>query len=171
MTQDRLDPLHISNRKSRWLRPAFSLLEVVIATAVLAGSAMVLFSLLSLGSKFGAIAQQRTLALATAASVLEELIATNRIDPATTEMTGVTGGLQPLGYRLRVTPFRAATQTTDSLASLQQITVEIFPADAGSERTEQRPLCSLTRIIRSKIKENDSTRLDNSPLRGPFNGS
>ncbi|MFN7626093.1 MAG: prepilin-type N-terminal cleavage/methylation domain-containing protein, partial [Pirellula sp.] len=49
-------------------RGAFSLLEVMIATAILAGSAMVLLSLIGLGARYGNRAEVRIAALVQAQS-------------------------------------------------------------------------------------------------------
>ena len=56
-------------------RAGFSLLEVMLATAILAASALVLSSLLGLGAKFGSRAEERTEALAQAQSLLDEFLA------------------------------------------------------------------------------------------------
>ena len=63
------------SRMANRVREAFSLLEVIIATAILAGSAMVLFSLISLGTKYGNRAEEKTIAVSQAQSVLDEFIA------------------------------------------------------------------------------------------------
>jgi len=55
-------------------RYAFSLLEVMIATAILAASAMVLLSLISLGTRFGSKAETRIGALIQAQSIMDESI-------------------------------------------------------------------------------------------------
>jgi type II secretory pathway pseudopilin PulG len=137
---------------------AFSLLEVIIATAVLAGSAMVLVSMIGVGSRFGQQAERRTLALAAASSLLDELIATNDLDSITQESTGVYGKNNPLGYRIRVFPFTPQTANQlEPISGLQQITVEVFSSEIRATDVENKPLCALTRIVRmpasSKITE------------------
>jgi prepilin-type N-terminal cleavage/methylation domain-containing protein len=127
----------------------FSLLEVIIATAVLAGSAMVLVSMIGVGSRFGQQAERRTLALAAASSLLDELIATNDLDSITQESTGVYGKNNPLGYRIRVFPFSSQTANqVEPISGLQQITVEVFSSEIRTTDVENKPLCALTRIVR-----------------------
>jgi prepilin-type N-terminal cleavage/methylation domain-containing protein len=127
----------------------FSLLEVIIATAVLAGSAMVLVSMIGVGSRFGQQAERRTLALAAASSLLDELLATNDLDSITQESTGVYGKNNPLGYRIRVFPFTPQTANQlEPISGLQQITVEVFSSEIRATDVENKPLCALTRIVR-----------------------
>ena len=69
-----------STNSRRHLVPrfGFSLLEVIIATAILAGSAMMLMSMFSLGDRHTARAEQRAMAQMLCQSKLDELLA----DPA-----------------------------------------------------------------------------------------
>lgn len=60
---------------NRSLRHAFSLLEVIIATAILAASAVMLMSLFSTGDRHMAKADERTMAQMLCQSKLDELIA------------------------------------------------------------------------------------------------
>ena len=87
-------------------RSAFSLLEIIIATAVLAASAMVLSSLIGLGSRYGNRAEERTLALSQAESLIDEFLA--QLDSETDqakESTGELPGPPPRGFRIRAMPF------------------------------------------------------------------
>lgn len=63
------------NRREPASRGAFSLLEVMIATAILAGSAMVLLSLIDFGTRLGNRSEARITALVLAQSILDESIA------------------------------------------------------------------------------------------------
>ena len=56
-------------------RLGFSLLEVMLATAILAGSSLVLASMISAGSQLGQKAQDRTEAMLVAQSLIDETIA------------------------------------------------------------------------------------------------
>lgn len=130
-------------------RQGFSLLEVIIATAILAGSAMVLVSMIGAGSRYGRLAEQRTLALAAASSLIDELIATNQWTRFNQETTGVYGTTDPLGYRIRVSDFSPQTENqSEPIPGLQQITVEVFPGEVQVADDGQKMLCSLIRIVR-----------------------
>ena len=84
-------------------RSGFSLLEVMLATAILASSALVLSSLLGLGAKFGSRAEARTEALAQAQSLLDEFLALpSRQTEQQTELTGIINSNPARGYRIRM---------------------------------------------------------------------
>ncbi len=90
---------HSSNRQG------FSLLEVMLATAMLAASALVLSSLLGLGAKFGSRAESRTEALSLAQSLLDEFLALPIVDDdSSEEQTGELPTSPPRSYRIRVEP-------------------------------------------------------------------
>ena len=83
-------------------RNAFSLLEIIIATAVLAASAMVLSSLIGLGSQYGNRAEERTIALAQAESLMDEFLAELGSESnQTAENTGELPGPPQRGFRIR----------------------------------------------------------------------
>jgi len=90
---------------SRTSRRGFSLLEVMIATAILAGSAMVLLSLISLGTRFGSKAEVRIGALVQAQSILDESILRIHSGESIENYTGVLPGSKPRSYRVSVEPF------------------------------------------------------------------
>lgn len=92
-------------------RRGFSLLEVMIATAVLAASAMVLLSLISLGTRFGSKAETRIGALVQAQSILDESILRIHSGESIESYTGVLAGSQPRGYRVTVEPFELQDPT------------------------------------------------------------
>lgn len=153
-------------------RSGFSLLEVMIATGVLAGSAMVLISLIGMGTKYGQLAEQRVIALATADSLLEELLATGRLDPTSTEITGATSSLNPLGFRIRVAAYRpSGGNSVEAIEGLQQITVEIFASELGLGSAEPEPLCSLSRIVRLPSPNAGSQGEDSVQPINPRSGS
>src|SRR5690606_25167750 len=84
-------------------RAGFSLLEVMLATAILASSAMVLSSLLGLGAKFGRRAEARTEALSQAQSLLAEFLAMPGEEPeAESERTGLLNSSPPRAFRIRM---------------------------------------------------------------------
>lgn len=154
-----------ANRKNR---SAFSLLEIIIATAILAASAMVLTSLLGLGTTFGNRAEQRTVAMSQAQSLLDEYLAVPRSEAnAEEEVAGDLPGAPPHRFRLSVAPFASLSSeqsgmdanslsatnsiaglgTTPQLGKLTRVTVEVFETQQASDTGE--PLCRISRVIRS----------------------
>jgi len=90
----------------------FSLLEVMIATAILAASSMVLLSLISLGTRFGSKAEMRIGALVQAQSILDESILRMHSGESIESYTGVLPGSVPRSYRVTVEPFEVLSQET-----------------------------------------------------------
>lgn len=91
-------------------RRGFSLLEVMIATAILAASAMVLLSLISLGTRFGSKAETRIGGLVQAQSILDESIlrmqAGETIESYTAVLPGTTTkSTKPKSYRVTIEPY------------------------------------------------------------------
>lgn len=148
-------------------RSAFSLLEVMIATAVLAASAMVLSSLIGLGSKYGNRAEERTVALSQAESLLDEFLAgLGRGDNRLEEITGELPGPPPRGFRISATPFEIGNVNASQVATgsqgakntgagaetrkggLLRVTVEVFESTAANVSGEAQPLVELSRLIR-----------------------
>lgn len=86
------------------LRRAFSLLEVMIATAILAASAMVLLSLISLGTRFGSKAETRISALVQAVSIMDESVLAVYSGTAQESFSSVLGGPEPRAYRVVIEP-------------------------------------------------------------------
>ena len=96
----------------------FSLLEVMIATAILAASAMVLLSLISLGTRFGSKAEVRIGALVQAQSILDESILRMQSGESIENYTGVLPGSKPRSYRVTIEPFLMSDPT--GLGSMSQ---------------------------------------------------
>lgn len=90
--------------RSGGLRRAFSLLEVMIATAILAASAMVLLSLISLGTRFGSKAETRINALVQAVSIMDETVLAVYAGTAQESFSSVLGGPEPRAYRVVIEP-------------------------------------------------------------------
>lgn len=110
-------------------RRGYSLLEVLIATAVLAGSAMVLSSMIARGAKAGADASRRTYGLGVAASVMDELIALRRFDPADQE--GIVGVENPWLWRASIEP--------EPTFGMLRIVVEVIEGSEGESDAWNRP--------------------------------
>lgn len=142
-------------------RNAFSLLEVIIATAILAGSAMVLFSLISLGTKYGNRAEERTIAVSQAQSVLDEFVAGFSSQEVRDEVhEGVKGVLPsnpPRSFRIVVTPFELGSnasmlRSSDSTVAIQtnlfRVKIELFESKGQLASEAGVPLCELSRLVR-----------------------
>jgi type II secretory pathway pseudopilin PulG len=116
-----------------------SLLEVIIATAVLAGSGMVLFSIIGLGAKYARQAEELTLAHHYAQSVLDEwLAAPSSIGNDKTETLEEN---PQWSYRI------SSKNLTDPL--LVEVTIEIFQSSTGDNLDQsQDPIYRLQRWTR-----------------------
>ncbi|MCA9131806.1 MAG: prepilin-type N-terminal cleavage/methylation domain-containing protein [Planctomycetales bacterium] len=144
-------------------RAGFSLLEVMLATAILAASALVLSSLLGLGAKFGSRAEERTEALAQAQSLLDEFLAmpAGAGEPLE-EITGELAGPPTRNFRISLSPasvgttanFSAAADATssvpaeDSTGGLMLVTVDILEANRLAGEEGAPPLCRLAQLVR-----------------------
>ena len=163
------------------VREAFSLLEVIIATAILAGSAMVLFSLISLGTKYGNRAEERTIAVSQAQSVLDEFIARMASEEIREEVNGVLPSIPPRNFRIEVTPFEldsgsgvnrnnGAATVTQTL--LYRVKVELFEANASLSSVGSEPLCQLSRLVRRpRIEESEADGDSSETSRPPTSKS
>jgi prepilin-type N-terminal cleavage/methylation domain-containing protein len=167
-------------------RKAFSLLEIIIATAVLAASAMVLSSLIGLGSKFGNRAEERTRAVSQAESLLDEFLANlSNEDEQLEENTGELPGPPSRGFRISTIPFPIGLANSNRLgespnepgSGLLQVTVEVFETSGSSLSSTAKPLVELSRLIRQPHKalntvssaapQTTAQEVD-SPLQGVF---
>ena len=145
------------SRMAMRARNAFSLLEIIIATAILAGSAMVLFSLIGLGTKYGNRAEEQTLALTQAQSVLDEYVANLSDEEIQEGVSGVLNGVPAHSYRIEILPFELAgnsgagrNSSTSSATQtvLVRVTVAILEGNVSLAGMESEPLCQLTRLVR-----------------------
>ncbi|HAC92138.1 MAG TPA: hypothetical protein DCF63_16155 [Planctomycetaceae bacterium] len=128
----------------------FSLLEVILATVVLAGSAMILSSLLGQGAKFGSRAEQKAAAITAAQSVLDEFLAMPIASDQQSEVTGIIDGPSGMAYKIRHDEVRFGGLSSGlGPNGLKRITVEIFSGEIGVGGTDQVPLCTLTKLART----------------------
>jgi len=151
-------------------RRAFSLLEVIIATAILAGSAMVLFSLISLGTKYGNRAEVRTIAISQAQSVLDEFIAGFANQESQDEIKGMLSSDPPRSFRISVRPFEISGNKAMGEISaaakamptnLYLVTVELYESQGQLTGESAEPLCQLSRLVRRAQVNNESVSLAN----------
>jgi len=139
----------------------FSLLEVMIATAILAASAMVLLSLISLGTRFGSKAEVRIGALVQAQSILDESIVRMHSGESIDSYSGVLPGSKPRGYRVTIEPFVMGSPTAiggssfdSSLADSQADSNRLNLSPAVSGANPARPLPS--ELVSIKVELYDS---------------
>lgn len=172
-------------------RSGFSLLEVIIATAILAASAMVLLSLLGLGTKFGNRAEERSLAASQAQSLLDEFV--SMPSPGSNasaageqeERTGVLPGRPRHSYRLRAVRYEPADSRADgpsnlspdnadnslldsgrSARGLTLVTVQVFGSTEPA--TNETPLIELKQMVRSSWLTTAGSSPQVAPKRDPF---
>jgi type II secretory pathway pseudopilin PulG len=143
----------VASRKD--VRSAFSLLEVMLATALLAASAMILSSLIGLGATFGNRAELRTRAVAVAQSVLDETLA--RLGQAETldNLSGEVVGNPTLYFDVSLQPMSLGSESSSpsDVSPLLRVRVDVSdsPSDVGSTDSESvKNLCSLTMIVRAR---------------------
>lgn len=136
-------PVHKRARQKRSL--GLSLLEVIIATAILAGSGLALFSIIGMGSKYALRAEKLTYAHHFALSALDEWLASP--SPIGTEQSGSFEEAPEWSYRVQ-------SQAQDE-PGLCSVTVEIFHAQSTlnaprtmSTASGEEPVYQLTRWVR-----------------------
>jgi type II secretory pathway pseudopilin PulG len=140
------------------MRSAFSLLEIIIATAVLAASAMVLSSLIGLGAKYGNRAEERTIAVSQAESLMDEFLAQlDNENIQVEESTGELPGPPPRGFRVSAIPFEVTNANSNDgsgvnvakrSGGLLRVTVEVFETSGSNDLSGTKPLIELSRLIR-----------------------
>lgn len=170
-------------------RGAFSLLEVMIATAILAGSTVVLLSMIGLGTRYGNRAESRIAALVQAQSILDESIARITAGDTTAKYSGELTGPPPRSYQISIEPVAAEEDakdwndpeppqlvesapapgpTTQKTTALVRVTVKLFDgATSNSVATNSsEPIISLTRWIRIQTPANNAPYGMASPAAG-----
>lgn len=135
------NPIHERSRQRR--SRGLSLLEVIIATAILAGSGMVLFSIIGMGSKYALRAEELTYAHHFAQSVLDEWQAAPTA--VGTEQTGTLEEAPDWNYRIE-------SQTLED-QSLCLVQVEIFRSRTSqTNATDGEPIYRLSRWVRVPVE-------------------
>jgi hypothetical protein len=147
-------------------RSGLSLLEVMIATGILAGSAIVLSSIIGTGARFGNRAESRITAMVQAHSVLDETLARIAAGNTPDEYSGEISGAIPRSFEVIIRdlpeldlPNASGARDTgtgtanrsiaaDDQSSLIQIEVLLFDASAQNDRRSSKPIVHLTQITR-----------------------
>jgi hypothetical protein len=99
----------------------------MIATAILAASAMVLLSLISLGTRFGSKAETRIGALIQAQSIMDESILAVQAGSDQESYSAVLPGVQPRSYRVVIEPIPLADPTEISPSAIQSLATQSSP--------------------------------------------
>ncbi|XZE21442.1 type IV pilus modification PilV family protein [Pirellulaceae bacterium SH449] len=146
-------------------RSGLSLLEVMIATGILAGSAIVLSSIIGTGAKFGNRAESRMTAMVQAHSLLDETLARIAAGNSMEDYAGEIPGTPPRSFEVvvRSMPQRsssasgsasfsnaggASRSASQEESSMVQIDVRLFDSNGQSNRTSSKPIVHLTQIAR-----------------------
>ncbi|MDP7376935.1 MAG: type II secretion system protein [Pirellulaceae bacterium] len=118
-------------------RGGYSLLEVILATAILAGSSLMLATLISNGANLGNRAQERAEALLIAQTLIDETLATRHGESFEEEEPFSESSLW--SYRLRA-------ETQEDLGVIV-VTAEVFPLDdeGGVSSVSETPVVRLVR--------------------------
>jgi len=134
-------------------------MEMIVATAILAGSGAALFTLIGQGSLFGRRAEEQATALQLAQSVLAETLAM----PDAVDQEGTFEQDARWAYRVRrersvgsASAGEAAGPAASGSASpLVRLIVEVFPVgERGGGPGEQRATCRLVRWVREAQETN-----------------
>ncbi len=157
-------------------RNGFSLMEIILATAILAASGAALLGLIGQASRFALNAEQRTIALMHAETLLGEYLATPSM-----EMEGTVSSAPEWSYTIETSEISLASSSSGSLGggsvsggavggssspgdaasmSLQRVEVSVFGGGnaastrVGCARSEAVPVVTLVRWVRtSSLKQ------------------
>lgn len=132
----------------------YSLLEVILATAVLAGSGLVVQTLIGMGSRWANQAEERSQALMLAQSLLDDVLAEGL--PEGNQAPEVFDGFPQYTYQIEIEP------APTPIPNLVQLRVTIRPTDAPPNRLsptdEALPLCELVRWVRRSGQDSTDDR-------------
>lgn len=141
-------------------RRGFSLMELILATAVLAASGAALFGLIGQGAMFAGRAQRESFALHLAQSVLDEFLAM----PGEVEPEGTFAEDETWSYRITqesadeggsggIRSGGLGGAASDGAAGgLTRLVVEVMPGGSSGQASlgaEDRAACRLVRLVRT----------------------
>lgn len=142
-------------------RNAFSLMEVILATAILAASGAALLGLIGQASRFALSAERRTIALMHAETLLDEYLVNRSF-----EMQGTVASDPGWSYTIE------AASVASSASSLERVEVSVFEGGDGSatrssdSRGENVPVVQIVRWVKArsgKTGVSDQESPSNSP--------
>jgi len=144
-------------------RSGFSLMEMVIATAVLAGSGVALFALVGQASQLARKAEERTVALQLAQSTLDEFLAggSDAETETETETEGTFESDPRWSYRIEQSDIGANGQ---SETRLKKIVVSIYRSSESSGAAQGNTDSAIVSLVRWLLAAKSNTQSSLSPL-------
>jgi prepilin-type N-terminal cleavage/methylation domain-containing protein len=130
-------------------RRGLSLLEVMIAASILAGSAMVLSTIIGTGARFGNRAESKVTAIIQAHSILDEALARIAAGNMFEEYSGETTGPQPSDKKLE-------------LPLLLRVEVSLFREASSEKQGDPEPIVRLVQTARRPMVPQQANSADNS---------
>ena len=151
-------------------RRGLSLLEVMIAASILAGSAMVLSTIIGTGARFGHRAESKVTAIIQAHSILDEALARIAAGNMFEEYSGETTGPQPKAFQVVVTAMEnlqseAITSPSDKkleLPLLLRVEVSLFREASSEKQGDPEPIVRLVQTARRPMVQQQANSADNS---------
>ncbi len=110
-------------------RNGFTLLEVVVAMAIVGLGVVTVLEIFSLGLRLARRSSDQTEAIAYGRQVMDEVLTRREIKDGREE-----GSIGDKRYRLQVSPVREEAQLISSNWELKEITLELRYREGGSER-------------------------------------
>ena len=146
------------------MRDAYSLLEVIMAVAILASSGLLLQATMGQGTRLGLKAEQRARATELAQSLLNKHLAFAELGER--QEQGFFDSAPEWAYRVSVESVDAIPKEV----ALRRIVVDVLPARAMGSRGSTagtRPTCRLVRWVRSSLDQSAEAVSDDA-TRGSF---
>jgi type II secretory pathway pseudopilin PulG len=146
------------------LREAYSLLEVILAVAILASSGLLLQATMGQGTRLGLKAEQRTRATELAQSLLDKHLAFAELGER--QEQGFFDSAPEWAYRVSV----ESVDTIPKEVALRRIIVDVLPARAMGARAStagSRPTCRLVRWVRASLDQSAEAVSDDA-TKGSF---
>jgi prepilin-type N-terminal cleavage/methylation domain-containing protein len=151
-------------------RRGLSLLEVMIAASILAGSAMVLSTIIGTGARFGNRAESKVTAIIQAHSILDESLARIAAGNMLEEYSGETSGPQPKAFQVVVTamensqsaPIASPSENKTELPSLLRVEVSLFREASSEKQGDPSPIVRLVQIARRPLVQQETNPIDNT---------
>lgn len=151
-------------RKVDGLREAYSLLEVILAVAILASSGLLLQATMGQGTRLGLKAEQRARATELAQSLLDKHLGFAELGER--QEQGFFDSAPEWAYRVSVESVDAIPKEV----ALRRIIVDVLPARAMGSRASTaatRPACRLVRWVRASLDQSAEAVSDDGP-RGSY---
>ncbi|TWU46009.1 hypothetical protein Q31b_11870 [Novipirellula aureliae] len=138
-------------------RHGFSLMELIIATAVLAGSGAALFALVGQASRFARIAEERTVALQFAESTMDEFLAGGCNSDGNLEGTFEADPRWSYVIEESAITTDNASMTSPEQSRLKRIVVSIMRVGVQDMQSED---AAIVRLVRWAMTPSESELID-----------